>query len=612
MSSSIVNWIRLRFAWVKHAPYTFANVSIPAVAKSILDEWEERGEEHQHRVTRHLIHTLKADIEVVANGGEASPELLAEQRIFRTMPLNEAPIEGYHAEVAKVTQRAHAGKAPYVFAEIRMDTNMVRLRRWCEKPGGSAVVAYEWARFKRVIRLDLTMRSPKIKVKAFLSFFYRLRDEAVGPIHTLTKQWAHRLGPSLQERSMATKLKQEYTSKLLEVTCFYTLPGLDSSVQCFVVLRKCTGMEKVVDVGKADDLRDHHVLQMYSVWRSEGGEGYPPNIMTVVPDLEPTTVVVWQLVETWTQFREGLRVWKSSESDTVGCIDLSQPKVVDSCSIDDDKCPTVLLLEELRSRGWVAQESVVTHTHASKVYSCSGVWTRSEYLRVLLKWDIVFNHIASMKSNLPKTYYQCLLRDIAVPPGEKSKFYANVLKANGVAAAEELDALEDEAEAVVQERQALADDEAPPLQDEDAVQEDCEQELLQAIGESSSSSSSSSSSGDEAPGAPGAPVAPAAPDVVQAGDEWPSVIDGAHVKSDTYVGAHQAYHRLIVSCQHHVGCLRKHNTGLRQTATLGKREPLAFLAVWHQGGIGRSKAQHRDFYPTLAAMQAWLDANPAV
>jgi uncharacterized membrane-anchored protein len=126
MSSSIVNWIRLRFAWVKHAPYTFANVSIPAVAKSILDEWEERGEEHQHRVTRHLIHTLKADIEVVANGGEASPELLAEQRIFRTMPLNEAPIEGYHAEVAKVTQRAHAGKAPYVFAEIRMDTNMVR------------------------------------------------------------------------------------------------------------------------------------------------------------------------------------------------------------------------------------------------------------------------------------------------------------------------------------------------------------------------------------------------------------------------------------------------------------------------------------------------------
>lgn len=130
-SASIVAFIRAKFDFLNHVPYLFANASDPTTAKTILEQWDGRPESQHHRVAKHVMHKLRQDLEVVALGGRASRDLLAEEQVFRSFSLSEASIEGYHAEVAKVCARAHAGKAPYVFAEIRLRANLDRIRRRC-------------------------------------------------------------------------------------------------------------------------------------------------------------------------------------------------------------------------------------------------------------------------------------------------------------------------------------------------------------------------------------------------------------------------------------------------------------------------------------------------
>ena len=105
------------------------------------------------QVTQWMMQAYARDIKRVADGEEASPALKAECEAFQLTPLSEAEIEGYHAQVQKLVSRGAAAHPPWIFAQMRLGHNIERIRRWLSTPSGEKVVAHEWRRYKRVVRL---------------------------------------------------------------------------------------------------------------------------------------------------------------------------------------------------------------------------------------------------------------------------------------------------------------------------------------------------------------------------------------------------------------------------------------------------------------------------
>lgn len=289
--------------------------------------------------------------------------------VFRLMPLSEASIEGYHAAVAKACARVHAGQIPYIFAELRMTSNLDRLKKWCSTAIGKEVVCFEWMRYKRVLRLSNETLSPKMTKLQFRQLFYRLRAEAVGPVHTLSDSWALRMGPSPRERGIANKLRHELVASCIEAGRFHTVAKADGQLQCFQVLKLHTGREKLVNTGNEMDLRDVASVLVHDIWRQSGQAlgGELPGTLTVCPQLAPVPMVVWSLCETFGIFRDSLKQWSPKVSDTEGCWDLHDPTgVFDGYDTTSDDCPVILMLEELRNRGWVPRDGLVKHTLDTK------------------------------------------------------------------------------------------------------------------------------------------------------------------------------------------------------------------------------------------------------
>ena len=150
--SIVVSTTRVKFSSLSEPPYLFCNVCTRTVAAEVLAFCDAVPTGRLHRVTRYMMENYGEDIKRVADGGDATGALKAEESIFRHTPLTEAPIEGYHAQVARTCARAHGVRAPFVFSDIRLRRNLIRLQRWCRAPAGMDIVAYEWTRFKRVVK----------------------------------------------------------------------------------------------------------------------------------------------------------------------------------------------------------------------------------------------------------------------------------------------------------------------------------------------------------------------------------------------------------------------------------------------------------------------------
>ena len=105
------------------------------------------------------------------------------------------------------------------------------------------------------------------------------------------------------------------------------------------------------------------------------------------------------------------------------------------------------------------------------------------------------------------------------------------------------------------------------------------------------------------------PEAPVDEDAVHEEDAespWPEFIEGARCR----VEQRPEYTRLIARCTHHRDSARRRNVGADQIATLGPREPVAFLAVWLLSGANCTREEHPRVKPDMAEQRARLEANP--
>lgn len=190
--------VKLRFRWLSCTPYLFANACHAPIAAGILQEHDRLGAQALHRVTVDLVSRYRVDLEAVAKGAAPTAALLAEVEVFRQCPLSEASIEGYHAEAAKVCLKSPAGKEPFVFSQLRLRSNMERLREWYAKPAGASIIQFGWTRHKALLRLGSSAhrsRGLKVTYTKFRSLFYRLRADTFD-------------GDVLESRDLATKIKR--------------------------------------------------------------------------------------------------------------------------------------------------------------------------------------------------------------------------------------------------------------------------------------------------------------------------------------------------------------------------------------------------------------------
>ena len=74
--------------------------------------------------------------------------------------------------------------------------------------------------------------------------------------------------------------------------------------------------------------------------------------------------------------------------------------------------------------------------------------------------------------------------------------------------------------------------------------------------------------------------------------EWVEITGLPHLKLDRYKPAgKKAYLRIIAKCRTHGdGCIKKRNA--THCATLGKIEPVAYLAAWDERGATCTREQH--------------------
>ena len=97
-----------------------------------------------------------------------------------------------------------------------MRSALERLERVADRPGGPEVIAHEWNRFKRVIKVRRTDTSYKCSFKAFRSLFYRLREDAVGDLGDLGERWANSSGNAQKTLTQLQKLRHDFLKAVLK------------------------------------------------------------------------------------------------------------------------------------------------------------------------------------------------------------------------------------------------------------------------------------------------------------------------------------------------------------------------------------------------------------
>ena len=94
--------------------------------------------------------------------------------------------------------------------------------------------------------------------------------------------------------------------------------------------------------------------------------------------------------------------------------------------------------------------------------------------------------------------------------------------------------------------------------------------------------------------------------------KYPKTLEGCKLRLDFHKPKNRpAYERLTMRCTKHPNCRKFRSTLHPDTAHLGPRAALAYLAVWFQGGRPDQTAkQHsNDVKPTEEQMRNWLEAH---
>ena len=453
--------LTLRTKYLKTAPWCFVKADTIEGAGAFIRSATSRPSNEQDPLTNYLLETYRAALLARADGDVCTESLSKAVSTFDEVPLDDIPGEGYHRGTHHTLLRANAASTVYVKQSTRTKANIKLIRRFLRMgPGGKRVLRYEWRAWKRVLQVRRrALWQPKGRMSRDKVFnrVYRMDQEAEFDWNLYSER-VLAPGQGLVPESEATGARQsdglriEYLKSVLK-TKYYSAD----------VPR--AGMD---DEGRAIERIERHYFQIMAMTSDRSRPSLMPTnetcdevsqrarlalcvqevVVKPVVDAGDQVIVfsncnlVWK---TWRDLGPFASVRNSLTSYQVavgvdaqpGCIALSNPMVaIPDLPVTDLNCPTLMILDELRRRGWGAVRDVVDHTSTDVgVYEGTEAIRMKAYFIVVLQLDQCLPLTSSIPSNQPIAFYRLLLNGTSVEPGLGNPAYLALLHNRPVAAA---------------------------------------------------------------------------------------------------------------------------------------------------------------------------------
>ena len=472
-------WLVLRYSYLKIVPWSFSNADTPAGAAAFLAGVRSRPLAEHDPLTQYLFETHRVDLdELAAQAGDdwvCSAALSGEVDIVNETPLDESAGEGYHRSTHHTRVRASGAKSPYIKESTRRKENIKMLRYWLKMgQEGRRVLRYEWRNWTRILQTNPrhVWRSKRLQKRQVFERVYRMdtsnefdwsqvceRIHAPGQGSTHVPEPEPGLGAA-EKFDKATHdlhgMRIEYLLDVLQPLKSYSMnvprADMDSSGRPVeVVETKYFQLLAVTHSGSRPELmptiESHkHVThrsrlslntQEFSAAPWVLGVDAAEGSALVYPNGNPQWVD-WKDLAVFSILRTTLRVFRTSMGSETnpGCIVLSDPILaVPQHALTDMKCPALMFLSELYTRGWRPIRGRVVHESIEPGFMDSREAVRMKsYYMVLLKLPQCLPLSARIPSDQPILFYKLLLRGISTSPGLGEKAYKAIAAGKPIAA----------------------------------------------------------------------------------------------------------------------------------------------------------------------------------
>lgn len=680
----------LRFKYLNVVPWSFANADTPDGAGHFLLGARQKPLSDQDELTRYLYEKHRAALDCLAAGGACAPALDYEVSVMNETPLDESAGEGYHRDTHIARLRASNAKSPYLKQSTRTKQNIALLRRYLKLGrGGSRVVRFEWRKWSRVLqaRPDRLWHSKKLRAKAAFAKIYRM-DEQAEEDWSLVCSTIHAPGqgppPARDDDPTASQKQQdglriEYLQSVFAPQTWYRvkIPQADlddvgepverEETRYFQILQMASGQSRPHVMPTIESHDDVMLLARMALNIQEGSEhvdqGGEEDQVLVYMDTDPHWIS-WKDVGPWQQVHRTLTRFKVvlGSAEQPGCLQLSDSeRAVPMHALTDLKCPTLVILKELRRRGWQSIRGRVVH-QTTDIASMDGREAKAmkAYFIVLLELGRCLPLTSRIPSDQPLLYYKLLLQGRHVEPDLGQRTYLALQRdADYVPEPAPVD---DGEEVFFFRPRPMHPPPLPPpdlaLPDiGDVAEVDPRGALRPPAKPRGPPVSKSGSSRDVVPAPPPKaprrpkefvpPPPPRAPQVklppppvplplpddeeiyiapaeapkppppvrrgaraAQVGRDYIPAIGGGGVCFTEYFPVNRpSYANWMFQCPHHHNCFRTMGLGPRNTSAHGELEPLAYLHVWRDVPPHPDKTHRNTDVPDRAAVTAFFEAH---
>lgn len=418
-----------RTRYTRSVPWSFASADTPDGAANCLAQWESIPPCEHDSLTVDTMAAFEDDIKAVASGQDCSRRWSDEVQSFCTAPLDESAGEGYHRSTHHVVTRAPGAGEAYIKQSVRVDENIRVARSFIirHKRAGRRILRFEWYNLTRVLQTGKQKRwkPVKMKLRSFFARIYRQDDMASDDWSSFLAKLKPGCVPSAEvpKERWVEELAREYLGALFQPLCYYTYPTTQESMdgsgalvqqtttRAVQVLRINTGSRRTHTIAtwrrEKADAKLALRIQPLAIWQeSETG-------LHVYSDGDPHWAEPTDLAS-FTVLRTQLKVsyCVSASGDSAQCQALQDFKVaVPMMPLTDKKCPTLLVLGELKRTGWRQSPTVpVIHdANMEKLCDTRGGTSMKPYLQCLLNLERSLQFTTVMPSGGNQSYYRCIL-----------------------------------------------------------------------------------------------------------------------------------------------------------------------------------------------------------
>ena len=144
-----------RFSYLGKVPWLFSKMDETESAMEIIRQCSATPLEQHDPLVRNVMGRLGGDILAVSRGEPATPEVIAEAKVFRYCSLDESCGEEYHARTHREKKRAPASSTTHLKQSTRHRPALARAQDLCSQYGerGEAVVRSDWRDWKRIVQV---------------------------------------------------------------------------------------------------------------------------------------------------------------------------------------------------------------------------------------------------------------------------------------------------------------------------------------------------------------------------------------------------------------------------------------------------------------------------